>query len=47
MRSPGTISMREETFQALLTDIAHSLKVHGFTNKAVRRSQALRLSGDT
>jgi creatinine amidohydrolase len=32
MRSPGTISLREETFQALLTDIAHSLKVHGFTN---------------
>jgi len=32
MRSPGTISMREETFQALLTDIAHSLKVHGFKN---------------
>jgi len=32
MRSPGTISLREETFQALLTDIAHSLKVHGFKN---------------
>ena len=32
MRSPGTISLREETFQALLTDIAHSLKVHGFQN---------------
>ena len=32
MRSPGTISLREETFQSLLTDIAHSLKVHGFTN---------------
>lgn len=32
MRSPGTISLREETFQALLTDIAHSLKVHGFNN---------------
>ena len=32
MRSPGTISLREETFQALLTDIAHSLKMHGFTN---------------
>ena len=27
MRSPGTIGLREETFQALLTDIAHSLKV--------------------
>jgi creatinine amidohydrolase/Fe(II)-dependent formamide hydrolase-like protein len=30
MMSPGTISMREETFRALLTDIVHSLKVHGF-----------------
>ncbi len=27
---PGTISLSEETFQALLTDIATSLKVHGF-----------------
>jgi creatinine amidohydrolase len=32
MRSPGTISMRQETFRALLTDIAHSLKMHGFRN---------------
>ena len=32
MTSPGTISMREETFRALLTDIVHSLKVHGFRN---------------
>src|SRR5918997_4514455 len=32
MRSPGTISMREETFQAVLTDVAHSLKMHGFQN---------------
>lgn len=32
MASPGTISMREGTFRALLTDIVHSLKVHGFTN---------------
>jgi creatinine amidohydrolase len=30
MTTVGTISMREETFQALLTDIAHSLKMHGF-----------------
>jgi creatinine amidohydrolase/Fe(II)-dependent formamide hydrolase-like protein len=30
MKYPGTISVREETFQALLTDICHSLKVHGF-----------------
>jgi creatinine amidohydrolase/Fe(II)-dependent formamide hydrolase-like protein len=30
MRSPGTISMREETFRALLTDIVASLKMHGF-----------------
>ncbi|MGH9347354.1 MAG: creatininase family protein [Vicinamibacterales bacterium] len=27
---PGTISLREETYQALLTDIATSFKVHGF-----------------
>lgn len=32
MASPGTISMREGTFRAVLTDIVHSLKVHGFTN---------------
>jgi creatinine amidohydrolase len=32
MTSPGTISMREETFRAVLTDVAHSLKMHGFQN---------------
>jgi creatinine amidohydrolase len=32
MLYPGTISVREETFQALLTDICASLKVHGFKN---------------
>lgn len=32
MRSPGTISMRQETFEAMLTDVAHSLKMHGFRN---------------
>lgn len=30
MGSPGTISTREGTFRALLTDIVHSLKMHGF-----------------
>ena len=30
MASPGTISMREDTYRAILTDIAHSLKQHGF-----------------
>jgi creatinine amidohydrolase len=30
MQYPGTISLREETFVALLTDIASSLKQHGF-----------------
>ena len=30
MRSPGTISARQETFEALLTDVAHSFKMHGF-----------------
>ena len=32
MVSPGTISMREETFRAMLTDIVASLKMHGFKN---------------
>jgi len=30
MRYPGTISLRQETFRRLLTDIAASLKTHGF-----------------
>ena len=30
MRYPGTISLREETFQAMLTDVGASLKAHGF-----------------
>ena len=32
MASPNTISVRQETFRALLTDVVHSLKLHGFTN---------------
>ena len=32
MTSPGTISMREGTFRALLTDIVASLRQHGFKN---------------
>ena len=32
MLTAGTISMREETFQAMLTDVVHSLKMHGFQN---------------
>lgn len=32
MTTIGTISLREETFQALLTDIATSYKLHGFEN---------------
>ncbi len=32
MRSPGTISLKEDTFQALLSDIALSYKVQGFKN---------------
>ncbi len=32
MGYPGTISVRQETFRALLTDIAMSLKTHGFTD---------------
>lgn len=30
MKYPGTVSLREETFQALLTDICASMKTHGF-----------------
>jgi creatinine amidohydrolase len=30
MASPGTITMREDTFRAVLEDIARSLKAHGF-----------------
>jgi creatinine amidohydrolase/Fe(II)-dependent formamide hydrolase-like protein len=32
MRSPGTISLREETYQAVLEDVARSLRAHGFTS---------------
>lgn len=32
MRYPGTISVSEATFRALLTDIASSLKAHGFAH---------------
>ena len=32
MRYHATISVREETFRALLTDIVHSLAMHGFDN---------------
>jgi creatinine amidohydrolase/Fe(II)-dependent formamide hydrolase-like protein len=31
MRYPGTISLTEETYRRLLTDICGSLKAHGFT----------------
>jgi creatinine amidohydrolase len=32
MVSPGTMSVREETFRAVLTDAVQSLKMHGFKN---------------
>ncbi len=32
MRYPGTISLREETFRAVLDDVASSLRAHGFTD---------------
>ena len=32
MTTVGTISLREETFQAMLADVVHSLKMHGFQN---------------
>jgi len=31
MRYPGTISVRQETFEAMLTDVARSFHTHGFT----------------
>ena len=31
MKYPGTISVREETYRSLLTDICQSLRTHGFT----------------
>jgi creatinine amidohydrolase len=32
MATPGTISMKESTFRAILEDIARSLQAHGFEN---------------
>ena len=32
MRYPGTISLREETFKAVLADVCASFEVHGFEN---------------
>jgi len=32
MTTRGTLSLRQETFRAVLTDVIHSLKVHGFKN---------------
>jgi creatinine amidohydrolase/Fe(II)-dependent formamide hydrolase-like protein len=32
MNSPGTISLSNETYQAVLTDVARSLRAHGFQN---------------
>ena len=32
MRYPGTISLQEETFRAVLDDVASSLRAHGFTD---------------
>ncbi len=32
MKYPGTIGLSQETFRALLRDVAKSLKVHGFEN---------------
>jgi len=31
MRYPGTVSVTEQTFRAILTDVARSMKTHGFT----------------
>ena len=32
MTSPGTLTLRENTFRAVLTDVVASLKMHGFNN---------------
>jgi len=32
MRYPGTISLRQETFESVLDDVASSLRAHGFTD---------------
>lgn len=32
MVSPGTLTLRQETFEAVLTDVVSSLKAHGFQN---------------
>ncbi|MES2523804.1 MAG: creatininase family protein, partial [Gemmatimonadota bacterium] len=32
MTSPSTLSLRPSTFVAMLTDVVHSLKMHGFKN---------------
>lgn len=32
MRYPGTLSLREETFEMVLEDVAGSLRAHGFTD---------------
>jgi creatinine amidohydrolase/Fe(II)-dependent formamide hydrolase-like protein len=32
MRYPGTLSLRQETFEAVLHDVASSLRAHGFTD---------------
>ena len=32
MTTRGTLSLRQETFRAVLTDVIHSLKMHGFKN---------------
>jgi creatinine amidohydrolase/Fe(II)-dependent formamide hydrolase-like protein len=32
MRYPGTVSLREETFRAVLRDVSESLAAHGFTD---------------
>lgn len=32
MRYPGTLSVRQETFEMMLTDVVKSLKAHGFTD---------------
>ena len=45
MTTVGTISVREETFQAALTDIVSSLKMHGFQNMILIAESGGNISG--
>lgn len=45
MRYPGSISLRQETYQAMLDDIASSLEAHGFTDVVLIGDSGGNMSG--